>query len=664
MAKSTDIEKGSDNSSSATPSLASIQKSTSDHNVPFIPATLTVSGLRYEITIKDQPTEGKKSLFKKVPNIQRALLSDIAAKARPGRVLAIMGPSGSGKTTLLDLLADRQARNLGKIQGDILLNDVPVKDYGSIRKRLIGYVTQEDDFIETLTVLETLTFAAKLRLPRTMSNKDKMEKVHAVMQELNLTHIKDTKVGGAVIRGISGGEKRRVTIGIELLSSPSVLLLDEPTSGLSATDALNVANAIKELSTKGRTVILTVHQPRSDIYELFDDLLLLSQGKVVYFGKAQSAAAYFEGLGHECPVGWNVADYFYARKISFSAEANMSQISVDLITLHQDTPSNEGSSSSTEDFAKKYADYVATNPQAYLTQLLKEHESASEKVERDALLSKYKKEYTSEYATTTFTQTMLITQRSLTNLARHPTIFQASVVIHIIFALVVGSLFSGLKDRPEMGATSFNMSISLFFITSFLATMTFSAMPQFIIERSLFLRERAAGMYRTSAYFAAKTIVETLSYTILSVVFVVITYFLIGLKGSLIYYFVSVSVFVNVALSLIAAIGAGAENSEVGMSILSLINTMAMLFSGFIVSRSDIPRGWIWAFWASYYQWAFSGLLDNEFSDGSAKGTATLMYYGMDQLEWLTKWRAVLILLGYYILFRVIGLLLLLAKRA
>ncbi|KAG0003577.1 hypothetical protein BGZ65_001560 [Modicella reniformis] len=480
-----------------------------------------------------------------------------------------------------------------------------------------------------------------------MSNKDKIARVHEVMQELSLTHIKDTKVGGTVIRGISGGEKRRVTIGIELLSSPSVLLLDEPTSGLSSTDALNVTNAIKELARKGRTVILTVHQPRSDIYELFDDLLLLSQGKVVYFGKAQTAAAYFESLGHECPVGWNVADYF-----------------LDLITLHQEGNTDREEAYSREDFAKKYSDYLASNPNAHLTQLLKEHQNTSEKTERDALLNQFRKEYSTQYATTTLTQTFLLTQRSMTNLARHPTIFQASAFIHVVFALVVGSLFSGLKERPEMGAVSFNISIALFFITSFLATMTFSAMPQFIIERSLFLRERAAGMYRTSSYFMAKTIVETLSYTVLTVVFVVITYYLIGLHGSLLYCFVLVAVFVNVALSLIAAIGAGAENAEVGMNILSLVNTMAMLFSGFIVSRSDIPRGWIWAFWASYYQWAFSGLLDNEFSGGSEKGVATLAYFGMDGVEWLTKWRAVLVLLGYYILFRFIGFLLLLSKRA
>ncbi|KAF9906685.1 hypothetical protein BX616_000647 [Lobosporangium transversale] len=654
MAKASDIEKSEIASDSGTSASTHLQQHdnniitttiSGDGNVPFIPASLTVKEVQYEITIKEKPKKGEKtSLFKKQPNIQRALLSNVSAKAIPGRVLAIMGPSGSGKTTLLDLLADRQARNVGKLQGEILLNDVPIKEYGAIRKRLVGYVTQEDDFIETLTVLETLTFAAKMRLPRSMSNRDKIARVYAVMQELNLLHIKDTKVGGTVIRGISGGEKRRVTIGIELLSSPSILLLDEPTSGLSSTDALNVANAIKELAHRGRAVVLTVHQPRSDIYELFDDLLLLSQGNAVYFGKAQAAATYFEGLGHECPVGWNIADYF-----------------LDLITLHQDNGVTE---SSQEDFAKKYADYLATNPNAYLIQLLKQHQTTSEKIERNDLLSQFKEAYTTEYATTTFTQTMLLTQRSLTNLARHPTIFQASVVIHVIFALVIGSLFSGLKDRPEMGATSFNKSIALFFITSFLATMTFSAMPQFIIERSLFLRERAAGMYRTSSYFMAKTIVETLSYTILTIVFVVITYYLIGLHGSLLYCFVLVVVFVNVALSLIAAIGAGAENAEVGMNILSLINTMAMLFSGFIVSRTDIPRGWIWAFWASYYQWAFSGLLDNEFSDGSQKGTATLIYFGVEQVEWLTKWRAVLILLGYYIFFRAIGLCLLLVKKA
>jgi ABC-type multidrug transport system ATPase subunit len=124
------------------------------------------------------------------------------------------------------------------------------------------------DLMETFTVQEILTFAAKMRLPRSMSDQDKIARVYAVMQELNLTHIKDTKVGGTLMRGISGGEKRRVIVAEELLSSPSILLLDEPTSGLSSTDALNIIKVIKGLSAKGRTVIIVIHQPRSDIYEV------------------------------------------------------------------------------------------------------------------------------------------------------------------------------------------------------------------------------------------------------------------------------------------------------------------------------------------------------------------------------------------------------------
>ncbi|KAI9238212.1 MAG: hypothetical protein BYD32DRAFT_435945 [Podila humilis] len=276
-------------------------------------------------------------------------------------------------------LADEIARGLEYIHQEQILH----RDLKSANVLLTSQmVVKLADFglAMALTVLETLTFAAKMRLPRSMSNQEKADRVRIVMQELNLTHIKDTKVGGAAIHGISGGEKRRVTIGIELLSSPSVLLLDEPITGLSSTDALNVAKAIKDLSSKGRTVILTVHQPRSNICELFDDLLLLSLGKVAYYRKAQLATAYFDGLGHKCPVGWNVADYL-----------------LDLITLHWGNLSKEESPAAFEDFANMYSNYLSANPEGSLTQLLRDHKNISEKIGGEVLLSKFKKEYTTEY---------------------------------------------------------------------------------------------------------------------------------------------------------------------------------------------------------------------------------------------------------------------------
>ncbi|KAG0042543.1 hypothetical protein BGZ83_000345, partial [Gryganskiella cystojenkinii] len=520
--------------------------SSSSDNIPFIPATLTVSNLHYEVTIKERPNNGWRRFFKRRNRFQKALIANVSLMATPSRVLAIMGPSGSGKTTLLDMIANRQVRNLDKYKGEILLNGFPIKQYGSVSRRLFGYVAQKNDLMETFTVQEILTFAAKMRLPRSMSDQDKIARVYAVMQELNLTHIKDTKVGGTFTRGISGGEKRRVIVAEELLSSPSILLLDEPTSGLSSTDALNVVKVIKGLSAKGRTVIMVIHQPRSDIYELFDDLLLLSQGTVVYFGKAQSASAYFEGLGYECPIGWNIADYL-----------------LDLVSMPHEISSGERSSAVHKDFATDYSNYLSSNPDAYLTQLLNERKDRIDKIEGECLMSKCKKEYTTEHATTALTQTLLLTQRNLINLARHPLIFRAAAVIHVVSALVVGSLFSGLKDRPEMDVVNFNKSTALFFISSFLGMITFAALPQILIERSTFLRERAAGMYRTSSYFIAKTIVETLSYTTLSAIFVAITYYLVDLQGSFIYFFMLVAVFVNVALSLIAAIGAQVESAEV-----------------------------------------------------------------------------------------------------
>jgi hypothetical protein len=216
---------------------------------------------------------------------------------------------------------------------------------------------------------------------------------------------------------------------------------------------------------------------------------------VVYFGKAQSASTYFEELGYECPVGWNIADYLcmpskpcplvtsVQTKCLYLFSLWLFLISiVDLVSVPHDTSSVERLSAVHRDFATYYSNYLSSNPEAYLTQLLNEHKNRIDKIEGESLMSKCKKEYTTEYATTALTQTLMLMHRNLTNLARHPLIFQAAAVIHVVSALVVGSVFSGLKDRPEMGAISFNKSIALFFISSFLGMITFTALPQSTVE--------------------------------------------------------------------------------------------------------------------------------------------------------------------------------------
>ena len=225
-------------------------------NLNFEPTTLSFEDIKYEVTGG------------------RQILNGVFGFVKPRECLAIMGGSGAGKTTLLDILAGKNKD--GKIDGSIYVNGNPIdpKHYKSI----IGFVDQEDHLIPTLTVYETVLNSALLRLPRDMSFGQKQARVIEVLNELRILGIKDRVIGSDFKRGISGGEKRRVSIACELVTSPSILFLDEPTSGLDSYNARNVIESLVKLSRDyERTVVFTIHQPRSNIVSLFDKLLLLSE---------------------------------------------------------------------------------------------------------------------------------------------------------------------------------------------------------------------------------------------------------------------------------------------------------------------------------------------------------------------------------------------------
>jgi ABC-type multidrug transport system ATPase subunit len=208
----------------------------------------------------------------------KSILSNVNGYVEPGQMLAVMGPSGAGKSSLLDILSRKHKRGIAT--GSILINGAsPTRRQF---KRLTGFVDQDDSLMGTLTVRETLTYAALMRLPRKMPLKAKQRRVEDVIQELGISKIADSQIGIPGQRGISGGEKRRVSIGKELVTSPSLLFLDEPTSGLDAYNAGVVMDCLKRLAHEGkRTIIVTIHQPRSNIFKMFDSLMLLSGGQTV-----------------------------------------------------------------------------------------------------------------------------------------------------------------------------------------------------------------------------------------------------------------------------------------------------------------------------------------------------------------------------------------------
>jgi ABC-type multidrug transport system ATPase subunit len=251
----------------------------------------------------------------------KQIIYDIQGVVQPGELMAIMGASGAGKTTFLDILARKNKR--GSVRGEFYVNGEKLND-DDFRK-MIGFVDQDDTLLPTLTVHETIVDSAMLRLPKDMSISSKLQRVEDVERQLGIHHIRHQIIGSeeGSGRGISGGEKRRVGIACELVTSPSILFLDEPTSGLDAYNAFNVVECLVNLvKNYNRTVVVTIHQPRSNIVALFDQLVLLAKGRTVYSGPFNACQPYFDSIGFSCPPGFNIADYL-----------------VDL-TMHASTPHN------------------------------------------------------------------------------------------------------------------------------------------------------------------------------------------------------------------------------------------------------------------------------------------------------------------------------------
>eukprot|EP01134_Creolimax_fragrantissima_P000448 CFRG0448T1 len=243
------------------------------------------------------------------------ILKNVSGYSRPGQILAIMGPSGAGKSTVMDILSMRH--KAGRTTGSITIGG---RSRTRAFKRDIGFVDQEDLLIPTLTVMETLMYSAELRLPDSVPYDVRQRRVRTVLEDLSITHIAHSRIGGSFIRGISGGEKRRVSIGTELVTCPSILFLDEPTSGLDSYNAHLVVSCLSRLARNDRTnVIMTIHQPRSNIFTMFDKLLLLSKGQNIFFGPASQASAYFASIGLVCPNNYNPADFL----IDATVEAEM-----------------------------------------------------------------------------------------------------------------------------------------------------------------------------------------------------------------------------------------------------------------------------------------------------------------------------------------------------
>ncbi|KAI2608009.1 hypothetical protein GGR54DRAFT_392420 [Hypoxylon sp. NC1633] len=232
----------------------------------------------------------------------KPILQNVTGSIDRGSLTAIMGGSGAGKSTFVNVLMGK-VTNTG---GTVMINNVPgkIKRY----KKLIGYVPQDDVVLPELTVFENILHSARIRLPRTWKDVDIKAHVDSVIDCLELSHVRNSLVGSVGKPVISGGQRKRVSIGMELAAAPMAIFLDEPTSGLDATAASSIMRTLKAIARLGISVIVIIHQPRMEIFEMLDDLILLANGQIIYEGPETGVRQFFENVGFQFPAHSNFGD--------------------------------------------------------------------------------------------------------------------------------------------------------------------------------------------------------------------------------------------------------------------------------------------------------------------------------------------------------------------
>ncbi|XP_066430197.1 broad substrate specificity ATP-binding cassette transporter ABCG2 isoform X4 [Eleutherodactylus coqui] len=513
---------------------------------------------------------------------------------RPG-LNAILGPTGSGKSSLLDVLAARKDPH--GLSGEMLIDGKPQPPNF---KCLSGYVVQDDVVMGTLTVRENLQFSAALRLPRSLKQKEKDERINQIIKELGLTKVANSKVGTELIRGVSGGERKRTNIGMELITDPGILFLDEPTTGLDASTANAVLLLLKRMSRQGKTIIFSIHQPRYSIFRLFDSLTLLAGGKMLYHGPSDYALDYFTQLGYNCEEHNNPADFFLD-------VINGDSTAVALNTLEDvdlGEPNDGGSQTVVDKLAEDFCN----------TGYYKETKAELEKLSGGKKLKTnfFTRQIT--YNTSVFHQIKWVSKRSFKNLLGNPQASIAQVMVSLILALIVGAIFFGVKD-DENGIQ--NRVGSLFFITTNQCFSSVSAIELFIVEKKIFTHEYISGYYRLSAYFFSKLIADLIPMrTIPSIIFTCVIYFMIGFKPTAGNFFTMMFTLMMIsytATSMALAIAAGQDVVAVANLLMTICFVFMIIFSGLLVNVTSIMDWLAWLKYFSIPRYGLTALQANEF---------------------------------------------------
>ncbi|KAK3728091.1 hypothetical protein RRG08_022142 [Elysia crispata] len=515
-----------------------------------------------------KPTKGRIT-----PRLSNAFENSVTGLASPGCLLAIMGASGSGKSTLLNVLTSRNTKEY-MISGDLLLNGVPLNP-GAI-KNVSAYVQQGDLFMETLTVTEQLQFRALLRMDIKLDAEARLKRVQEVIQEMGLINCKDSRIGSSsgTKKGISGGERKRLSFASEALTNPPIFFCDEPTSSLDSFMAQSIVHTLQKMAERGRVILCTIHQPSSELFDMFSQVLLLSEGRVAFMGTREDALTHFDSLGYPCPENFNPGDH-YILKLA--------------IVPGNEIECRRKSKAICDTFAK--------------TKHMKELEEKIQDQKKDVdmydhvVLDQITGQ--SRYSSSINTQLRMLFWRAWVAQFRNAMLFGVRIGQVVTVALILGLVYMDL-EISQRGVMNINGAL---FVLVFNIGMThmFSVLTSFPEEMLLVMKEYGSGLYSIGSYFCPKVIAELPMFVLLSMVFISMDYWILGLYDHF-------SAFMTASWVILLA---GYTSVTAATPILIPL----MLFSGLFLNADDIPGYLKWLEYLSWYRHAIQLMMVNQWDD-------------------------------------------------
>ncbi|XVF88175.1 hypothetical protein PTKIN_Ptkin19aG0029300 [Pterospermum kingtungense] len=549
--------------------------------LPFQPLAITFDDMRYAV---DMPQEMK---AQGIMEERLELLKGVSGTFRPGVLTALMGVSGAGKTTLMDVLAGRKTG--GYIEGNITISGYPKKQ--ETFARIAGYCEQMDIHSPHVTVYESLLFSAWLRLPPEVNSQTRMMFIEQVMELVELTPLRKAIVGLPGVNGLSTEQRKRLTIAVELVANPSIIFMDEPTSGLDARAAAIVMRTVRNTVDTGRTVVCTIHQPTIDIFDAFDELFLMKRGgEELYVGPLGSHSChlikYFEEINGTPKIkdGYNPATWM----LEITSAAQEEVLGVNFTDIY------------------KNSELYRTNKA-----LIKELSTPAPGSQDLHFQTRYSQPFS--------IQCMACLWKQCWSYWRNPPYTAVRFIFTTFIALLLGTIFWDLGSKRTRRQDILNAMGSMYATVMFLGFQNAaSVQPVVAVERTVFYRERAAGMYLALPYAFGQLVIE-LPYTLIqTVIYGVIVYAMIGYEWTArkFFWFIFFMYFTLLYYTFYGMMTvAVTPNFNIAAIVSTFFYRIWNVFSGFIIPRTRIPIWWRWYYWICPMAWTLYGLVGSQFGD-------------------------------------------------